>query len=178
MENRRISKILSLVLRHKPEVLGIILDENGWVSVETLIEALASKRGIYIDLMVLNDVVENNDKKRFSFNHDKDKIRANQGHSIKVDLELNEVVPPEFLYHGTVEKFLDSIKEKGLLKMDRNHVHLSDNINTASSVGKRRGSPIILRIDSGDMHKDGHKFYISENGVWLTEKVGTEYIQF
>jgi putative RNA 2'-phosphotransferase len=126
----------------------------------------------------LEEVVATNTKKRFSFNEDKTKIKANQGHSIKVDLALQPKQPPSYLYHGTVEKFLQSIREKGLIKGSRHHVHLSADKETAINVGSRRGKPIILTIKSGEMHAQNHIFYQSENGVWLTETVPTEYIEF
>ncbi|MEL7004059.1 MAG: RNA 2'-phosphotransferase, partial [Bacteroidota bacterium] len=121
-------------------------------------------------------LVASNDKKRFAFNDTKDKIRVNQGHSIKVELELEEKEPPYVLYHGTVAKFMRDIKQKGLLKMSRQHVHLSANKDTAQNVGQRRGVPIILKIDTYQMHQDGHKFYYSDNGVWLTDHVPAKYI--
>jgi putative RNA 2'-phosphotransferase len=171
------SKILSLLLRHKPQRAGIVIDENGWTNVNDLIKKV-SKIFYPIDINLLIEVVEKNDKKRFSFNSDQTKIRANQGHSIKVDLDLEPVAPPDILYHGTVEKFLESIKKDGLRKGGRLHVHLSGDIFTASKVGKRRGQPIILEIKSGLMHQKGFKFYLSENKVWLTDLVPPEFINF
>lgn len=175
--HKNISKLMSLALRHKPEHLNLKLDENGWVGVEDLIVGMTNK-GKEVDRNLLEKIVEENDKQRFAFNEDKSKIRANQGHSIKVDVELKETTPPEFLYHGTVEKFLDPIKKGGLQKMSRQHVHLSENLETATKVGERRGIPIILTVNSGLMHKNGSVFYLSENGVWLTDSVNFEYIKF
>lgn len=131
-----------------------------------------------IDIEVLKDIVKSSDKQRFKFNDDFSKIRANQGHSINVDLKLKLKLPPEILFHGTATKNIDSIKQNGLLKQNRHHVHLSSDTETAKKVGMRYGKPIILKIEAGSMHADGIKFYLSENGVWLTEKVDTKYIKF
>lgn len=174
---KNISKFLSLVLRHSPETINLKLDENGWADVEELI-AKCSKNGNTLDSELLDYVVENNDKKRFAFNEDKTKIRASQGHSISVELNLNEAEPSEFLYHGTVGKFMESIKREGLQKMSRQHVHLSQDRETAIKVGGRRGTPQILSVRSGAMHRDGFKFYLSENNVWLTDAVPAKYIEF
>jgi putative RNA 2'-phosphotransferase len=172
-----ISKLLSFILRHSPETIGLKLDENGWAEVSALI----AKFDLYdrrIDFELLEYIVENNDKKRFAFNDDKTKIRASQGHSISVELNLNETEPLAYLYHGTVEKFLSDIKVQGLQKMSRQHVHLSSDRETAVKVGGRRGKPIILTINSGAMHRAGYKFYLSDNNVWLTDVVPAEYITF
>ncbi len=164
---------MSLVLRHRPEKIGLKLDENGWADVQELISKMR------INFKELEYVVENNDKKRFSFNDDKTKIRANQGHSLKnVDLELKNIQPPNFLFHGTVGKFISAIKDTGLLKMNRQHVHLSKDRETAIKVGSRRGKAIILSVRAGEMYKKGFEFYCSENGVWLTDHVPSEYIDF
>ncbi len=171
------SKFLSLVLRHSPETIHLKLDENGWANVTELI-IQCNKHNKQLDLDLLNVVVETNDKKRFAFNEDKSKIRASQGHSIVVELNLNEVEPSDFLYHGTVAVSIDSIKEKGLQKMSRQYVHLSKDKETAVKVGSRRGKPIILTIDAKKMKSEGFKFYLSENEVWLTEEVPAEYIEF
>jgi len=176
-ETKSVSKFLSLVLRHSPEKIGLKLDENGWADVNELIEK-CTKKGNRLDAELLDYVVENNDKKRFAFNEDKTKIRASQGHSISVDLNLTETEPSEYLYHGTVGKFLENIKKEGLQKMSRQHVHLSKDRETAVKVGSRRGIPQILSIRSGQMHRDGFKFYLSENNVWLTDEVPTKYIDF
>lgn len=176
-EIKNISKLLSLVLRHAPETIQLQLDENGWANVDELI-VQSNKFHKQLDKELLNYVVENNDKKRFAFNKEKTKIRASQGHSISVELELKEVEPLYFLYHGTVDKFIQAIQKDGLQKMSRQHVHLSQERETAIKVGSRRGKPIILSINAPKMHKDGYKFYVSENGVWLTDKVPVEYIEF
>lgn len=176
---KSVSKFLSLVLRHSPETIGLKLDKNGWADVEELITK-CNNRGSQNQMTakLLDYVVENNNKKRFAFNNDKTKIRASQGHSISVELNLAETEPLEYLYHGTVENFLDNIKKEGLQKMSRQHVHLSKDKETAIKVGSRRGIPQILTIRSGAMYKDGYIFYLSENNVWLTDEVPTKYIDF
>lgn len=174
---KQISKFLSLVLRHNPGKIGLELDENGWANVDELINK-ANAHHNQLNVELLKEVVATNDKKRFAFNEDETKIRANQGHSIQIDLEYTPVQPPEFLYHGTVGKFREDIRRKGLLKMSRHHVHLSEELETAMRVGSRRGVPIILIIRSGDMFRKGIEFYQSENGVWLTETVAPEFIEF
>ncbi|MDI9868980.1 RNA 2'-phosphotransferase [Flectobacillus roseus] len=171
-----ISKLLSKILRHQPDLIGIQLDENGWVEVSTLLQNL-EKYQTQISFEQLKEVVDTNSKKRFSFNDDFSKIRANQGHSIEVDLALQTQIPPDILYHGTVEKNLDSIFEKGLSKMNRHHVHLSADTETAQKVGMRHGKPIILTIESKKMYDQGYVFYLSENQVWLTDNVPSEFIQ-
>lgn len=169
------SKFISLVLRHKPEEIGLILDENGWADVTELIQKTNAK-GIKLDDETLQQIVDTNDKKRFSFSQDKTKIRANQGHSIEVDVELKQIQPPDVLYHGTAERFLDDIMQKGLNKMSRLHVHLTANQATAINVGQRYGKPVLLTIQAAAMHTDGHKFYLSENQVWLVEHVPVKYL--
>lgn len=171
----RISKFLSLVLRHKPETIGLTLAEGGWVSVSELLQACQRHR-FPITLQELHTVVALNDKKRFSFNDDGTLIRASQGHSVKVELGYQPQEPPEILYHGTTERFLPSILAKGLLKGQRHHVHLSPDIATATKVGARRGKPVVLSIKSGQMYRDGYIFYQSANGVWLTDHVPAVYI--
>ena len=170
-----ISKFLSLILRHSPETIGLKLDENGWADVEELI-AKCSKKGNILDSQLLDYVVKNNDKKRFAFNEDKTKIRASQGHSIEVELNLIETIPPEILYHGTATRFLESILQQGLQKKSRQHVHLSATVETATAVGSRHGKVAILIIDAERMQNEGFKFYLSENNVWLTELVPVQYI--
>ena len=172
---KHISKLISLVLRHKPEAIGINLDRNGWVPVDELIKKI-NESGTSLTPDTLRKVVDTNDKQRFSFNEDLTKIRANQGHSVDIDLELKSVKPPEILYHGTAEKFVDSILKEGIIKQRRQFVHLSVQIDTANSVGSRHGKPIILSIDAKSMAEDGFDFFISENGVWLTEEVPAKYI--
>ena len=175
IEIKKISKFLSLILRHQPESVGLKLDENGWADVEELRTKSAKKR-MHFTLEELDEVVETNNKKRFAFNDDKTKIRASQGHSIDIDLALETLQPPEFLYHGTAETNISSILEKGIEKRNRQHVHLSADKETATKVGMRHGKPIILTIRTGKMHEDGLFFYQSANGVWLTEFVDSKYI--
>jgi putative RNA 2'-phosphotransferase len=174
-ENTRLSKLLSYILRHKPGVIEIDLDQNGWANVDELINKL-NQKNVHINFELLKYVTDTNNKKRFAFNYDFSKIRASQGHSIKVDLEYIEKEPPEILYHGTVEKFIPEIFKEGLKKMGRHHVHLSADKATAMQVGERRGKPVILIIKSGGMFKNGYKFFLSDNGVWLTEHVPSTYI--
>jgi putative RNA 2'-phosphotransferase len=171
----RISKFLSLVLRHQPEMIGLNLDQAGWASATQLIEA-ARLRGFDFTLEELQNVVDGNDKKRFSLSEDGLLIRANQGHSVKVELGYAPTAPPEILYHGTAERFLTSIKQRGLIKGKRHHVHLSADVDTATKVGRRHGKPVVLRIEAWLMHRDGYVFYISANGVWLTEHVPVQYL--
>ena len=175
-QKKKISKFISLVLRHKPEVINLKLDENGWADVDELITK--SKRDFHegFTFEELNEIVETNDKKRFIFNEDKTKIRANQGHSIDIDLALKPQQPPEFLYHGTAQSNIDSILEKGIEKRSRQHVHLSQDKETATKVGMRHGKPIILIIKTQEMFNDGIEFYLSENKVWLTDFVDAKYI--
>jgi putative RNA 2'-phosphotransferase len=170
-----ISKYLAKYLRHAPDELGLTLQPGGWVPVDDLLDA-ARRHGFAIDYDELIECVETSDKKRFSFDNTGELIRANQGHSVEVDLQLEETVPPELLYHGTVERFLASIHGTGLIRGNRHHVHLSKDVETARKVGVRRGQPVILKVDAGRMHRDGHKFYVSANGVWLTESVPSEYL--
>jgi putative RNA 2'-phosphotransferase len=172
---KHISKLLSLVLRHQPEYIGITLDENGWAHTDTLIEKINSK-GISLSRETLQTVVDTNDKKRFAFNEGGTLIRASQGHSIAVELDLAPAVPPAYFYHGTVVKFLKAIRTEGLQKMSRQHVHLSADKDTAARVGSRRGVPVILTVRAGAMHEAGYHFYLSENGVWLTDAVPPDYI--
>ena len=173
--NRNIGKFLALVLRHKPGVIGLELDPEGWVKVESLL-AGSRKKGIDLDRETLNRVVETDEKGRYQFSPKGDKIRACQGHSLPVDLGLKPVSPPKYLYHGTTEKALPSILKRGLVKGNRQYVHLSQDRKTAEMVGNRRGPGVLLRIMAGDMEKAGYLFYLADNGVWLTDKVPPEYI--
>ena len=176
MDCIKTSKFIALVLRHKPEKIGLTLDEHGWADVDELIEKTVHS-GRKLDKESLEYIVRTNDKKRYAFNDDHTKIRANQGHTIPVDVELKESVPPDVLYHGTAESSLPSIMDKGLLKMKRLYVHLSKDVSTAIKVGQRHGKPVVLLVDSGRMYKDGYKFYLSANGVWLTEHVPAQFLQ-
>jgi putative RNA 2'-phosphotransferase len=169
------SKFLSLVLRHKPETIGLTLDANGWVDVDELLDALEEHRHA-MSIAELERIVRENDKQRFILSEDKRRIRANQGHSVPVDLELQPQAPLEKLYHGTVEAFLESIFANGLQKGQRHHVHLSRDLATATKVGQRRGKPVILEVNAGEMHRAGHAFFVSANGVWLTDFVPAPFI--
>lgn len=173
---KEISKFLSLVLRHKPELIGLTMDSNGWVDVDELMEKSRLK-GRGFDFETLEEVVFTNDKQRFTFNEDYTKIRANQGHSVPVDLQFEPTEPTGYLFHGTVEKFLEGIREEGLQKRSRLHVHLSKDLETAVKVGSRRGKPVILKIDAVSMFRDGYPFYLSKNGVWLCDEVPARYIE-
>ena len=175
-ETTRISKFLSLVLRHQPQTIGLQLDENGWAAVAELLLKMAEHK---MPLLVedLQHVVATNAKKRFAFNEDGTKIRASQGHSIEVELELQPQVPPATLYHGTSEKSVASILSVGLNKRSRNHVHLSTDTATAIAVGKRHGKPIIFEVATAQMQADGYVFYLSENKVWLTDNVPAKYLK-
>jgi putative RNA 2'-phosphotransferase len=173
----RTSKFLSLILRHEPERVGLELDSAGWVSVTELLEAV-NRHGVSLNLKQLQHIVATSDKKRFAFNQDGTRIRASQGHSLTVDLQYAPQVPPELLYHGTATRFLDSIREKGLLKMERHHVHLSAETVLTAQVGARHGKPALLKIRAGEMHRGGHVFYRSANGVWLVDQVPTQFIEF
>lgn len=170
------SKYISMVLRHKPEVIGIELDQQGFCDTNQLIQKM-NQHGKPITLDILKEIVAVDEKSRYSFNEDCTKIRANQGHSVYVNLELKPVQPPEILYHGTVERFLDSILHNGIKKGQRQYVHLSDQLQTAELVGERRGTAVILQVDAAQMHKDGYEFYLSENKVWLCEFVPVIYVE-
>ncbi len=169
------SKYISLILRHKPEVVGITLDEHGWANVDELIAGINQTRPLTME--TLEQIVREDEKQRYSFNEDKTLIRANQGHSIPVDVELEQVTPPEILYHGTGEKSVALIDVQGLLPMSRLYVHLSGNSDAARKVGQRHGRPVIYRVLSGKMCEDGISFYRSVNGVWLTKVVPVQYLE-
>lgn len=169
------SKFLSLVLRHKPETVGITLDSAGWIYVDVLLSACATHNR-HATRLDLDAIVASNEKKRFVFSEDSLKIRANQGHSVEVDLGHVNTEPPHRLFHGTAKHFLMSIRDYGLVKGKRHAVHLSANLDTAQTVGKRHGNPIVLEIDALRMHHDGHLFQITPNGVWLTESVPWAYV--
>ena len=171
----RLSKFLSRVLRHDPASIGLMLDAQGWGDVNELL-AGAKRAGVPLTLERLKQVVAENDKQRFTLSADDRHIRANQGHSIPVDLGLEPVVPPERLYHGTADRFVDAIRREGLLPRRRNHVHLSPDEATATRVGARHGRPVVLVIEAARLHRAGHVFYLAENGVWLTDRVPPEYI--
>ncbi|MDH5179908.1 MAG: RNA 2'-phosphotransferase [Gammaproteobacteria bacterium] len=173
-QHNKISKFLSYILRHHPQDIGLHPDEQGWVAVDELIQAV-NAHGKHLDLDLLQQVVAGNDKQRFAFSPDGLRIRANQGHSIRIELGLEPAVPPPYLYHGTATRFMQSINKHGLTPGSRHHVHLSADHITAKQVGTRHGMPVVLLVDAGRMHQDGNVFYLSANGVWLTDKVAPTY---
>ena len=175
MDYTKTSIFISLILRHKPETIGIVLDEHGWANVDELIEGVNKTHPLNRE--ILDQIVAEDEKQRYSFNDDKTLIRANQGHSIPVDVELPETEPPEILYHGTAEKYETDIDRMGLIPKSRLYVHLSGDKETAVNVGKRHGKPVIYEVESGKMHRDGILFYRSVNGVWLTKNVPVEYLR-
>ncbi len=179
MDHKRrvtISKFLSKHLRHQPEALGLTLGDGGWVDIALLLDACA-KHGVPITRAQLDEIVRTSDKKRFAIDETNTRIRANQGHTTPVDLQLEPLEPPSTLYHGSGKKNLTVILAFGLLKMKRHHVHLTHEIATAVQVGKRHGEPIVFAIDGATMHARGHLFYRSENGVWLTDHVPAEFLR-
>lgn len=176
MDLNNISKYMSLILRHKPDVIGIELDEHGWANVNDLISGI-EKDNHGFNFELLEEIVRSDSKQRYSFNDDKSLIRANQGHSVNVDVELKEKEPPEYLYHGTGEKYVKFINQDGLIPKSRLYVHLSKDIKTAENVGKRHGKEIIYRINSGRMYRNGYKFYLSENGIWLMKEASVKYLE-
>lgn len=178
MDNKnlvRLSKFLSFVLRHEPESIGLTLDPQGWAPIDRLIE-LANAQGKALSRPLIEEIVQNNSKQRFAISEDGLRIRANQGHSTEVELGYEPQEPPALLFHGTTAAALPAIRAEGLLKMARHHVHLSAEQETARNVGGRRGAPVVLVVDAARMHRDGHRFYVSANGVWLTERVPPEYL--
>lgn len=173
-DNTGTSKFISRILRHHPESIGIQLDEHGWARVDELIAGIAKTRKF--DMEMLEEIVRTDSKQRYSFNENKTLIRANQGHSIHVDVELEQKIPPNILWHGTGEKYVESINQIGLIPKSRLYVHLSKDIDTARTVGRRHGKPVIYRIDAKSMSADGYLFYLSTNGVWLTKEVPVQYL--
>lgn len=174
MSLKDVSKYMSLILRHKPEAIGISLDEHGWANVDELIAGIARDNEFNMD--ILEEIVRTDEKQRYSFNYDKTLIRANQGHSIPVDVELEEKEPPEILWHGTGEKYVNSVDAQGLIPKSRLYVHLSKDEDTAVKVGKRHGKPVLYKVKAKEMHSEGYKFYLSANGVWLTKEVPVRYL--
>jgi putative RNA 2'-phosphotransferase len=172
----RISKYLSKHLRHDPERLGLTLEPGGWVDVGELLAACAAD-GFPITRDELDEIVETSDKRRFSFDETESRIRANQGHSVEVDLQLAPTTPPDQLFHGTAEHFVPGILGDGLKRMSRHHVHLSTTTETARKVGARHGKPVVLVVDAAAMHRDGILFYVSDNGVWLVDEVPARYLR-
>ena len=171
------SKFISRILRHHPEIIGISLDKHGWADVEELIAGINRSGRHSLDLKKLEQIVQNDEKQRYAFNEDHTLIRANQGHSIPVDVELEEKTPPDTLLHGTGEKYVSSIDEQGLLPKGRLYVHLSSDLQTARKVGSRHGNPVIYEINCKKMVEDGYRFFISANKVWLTKEVPPRYMK-
>ncbi|MFD5200013.1 RNA 2'-phosphotransferase [Streptomyces sp. NPDC058375] len=184
MDERRtvkVSKYLSKHLRHQPERIGLALDDHGWVAVEELLRA-AARHGFPLSRAELDHAVATNDKRRFTVEGsagsgvEGDRIRANQGHTVAVDLDLPPTEPPAYLYHGTVARVMDAVRAEGLRPMTRHHVHLSPDRETATRVGARRGRPLVLTVDAGAMHRAGHVFRVSANGVWLADAVPPQFL--
>lgn len=175
-QHEKLGRFLSLILRHHPETIGITLDEYGWADVKQLLQNM-NEHGKNINMKILETIVAENDKQRYSFNEDHSKIRANQGHSINVNLQLASKIPPDILYHGTAKRFLNSIAKTGLQKMTRQYVHLSKDIPTALKVGQRHGNAIVLKVNAKQMHQKGYTFYLSQNGVWLCDAVPPQYLE-
>ena len=173
----RTSKFMSLVLRHKPEEIGLMLDEQGWANIDELIEK-AARHGMTLTRELIARIVETSDKQRFTIDATGKRIRANQGHSVEVDLGLAPSEPPPVLFHGTAETTVAAIRAEGLKPGQRQHVHLSPDEDTAIRVGRRHGRPVVLRIAAGRMRESGHVFFLSTNGVWLTEAVPVQFIEF
>lgn len=175
--NLRISKFLSCVLRHQPSEAFVSLDPAGWVPVETLLVGLA-RAGKFLTREDLEQIVATNSKRRFEFSYEGGRIRACQGHTVEVDFDLPPQTPPEVLYHGTATRHLGSIREQGLLRMQRHHVHLSTETKVTMQVASRQGNPVLLRIQAGEMHRAGHVFFCTSNDVWLVDHVPASFIQF
>ena len=173
----KLGRFLSLVLRHEPQAAGITLDQHGWADVEALIAGVR-RTGRTIDRETLERIVRENSKHRYAFNDGHTKIRASQGHSIAVDVELRSAQPPEILYHGTAQRFLSPIRREGLKPMGRQYVHLSKDRETATAVGQRHGTPVVLTVNAAAMVQDGAVFYLSENGVWLCKAIDVRYLKF
>lgn len=174
---QRTSQFISMILRHKPEAADITLDEHGWAGVQELINGTNKYSRHALDRDLLEEIVRTDEKQRYSFNKDHTLIRANQGHSVPVDVELEEKNPPDFLWHGTGEKYVQFIDKQGLLPKSRLYVHLSSDIDTAKNVGKRHGNPVIYRVNCREMAKDGYRFFVSANHVWLTKEVPAQYLK-
>ena len=174
MDIKKISKYLSFILRHKPDSIGLELSDEGWANIEELITRTKKFKLTKESIQI---VVDTNDKKRFLISNDGQRIKANQGHSIQVELELESIIPPDILLHGTAERFIESIFKEGLNKQQRHHVHLSETQKTALNVGSRYGKPVLLKVDSKQMHEDGFEFFKTENDVWLVDCVPVKYLE-
>ncbi len=174
MSSKETSKFIALILRHKPEAIGIRLDEHGWADVGELLEGVSRTHPLTME--ELEEIVRTDEKQRYSFNGDRTLIRANQGHSVPVDVELEEVTPPDVLYHGTGEKYVSPILAQGLIPKSRLYVHLSADRDTAAGVGRRHGKPVVFTVDARAMHEDGYRFFRSVNGVWLTRAVPVKFL--
>jgi len=175
-KNKKDSKYLSYILRHSPQTIELNIDEHGWADIEELIQKTKRYKNRHLTLEMIQEIVEMDDKKRYILSDDGKKIRACQGHSINIDLQLTEKAPPLILYHGTARRFLDSIMKEGLKPQNRQYVHLSMEEETALSVGKRHGQPVVLKIMAYNMYEAGYKFFLSENNVWLTAFVPVNYL--
>ncbi|SDY70534.1 putative RNA 2'-phosphotransferase [Lysobacter sp. yr284] len=176
-QHKKLSKFLSLVLRHEPQAIGLTLDAQGWADVDEFI-AKAGAHGKPYSRALIEQLVRDSDKQRFKLSDDGLRIRANQGHSIDIDLALQPVEPPASLYHGTATRFAGSIRRSGLDKRSRQHVHLSLDRDTAVKVGSRHGTPLVLHVRAGEMHAHGIAFYRADNGVWLTDAVAPQFIDW
>ena len=174
---RHTSQFISMILRHKPKAANITLDEHGWADVQELIDGTNRYSKHTLDLNLLEEIVRTDEKQRYSFNEDHTLIRANQGHSILVDVELEEKTPPDILWHGTGEQYIISIDRQGLLPKSRLYVHLSSDRETAENIGKRHGNPVIYQVDCRKMVEDGYRFFVSANHVWLTKEVPAQYLK-
>lgn len=177
VDKTKIGRFLCMILRHKPQIIGIELDQYGWADVDQLIAGVRRYKEPGFDRAALDDIVATDSKQRYSYSEDCKRIRANQGHSIPVDVELPVAQPPEYLWHGTGEKYVESIDQMGLIPKGRLYVHLSADITTARTVGKRHGRPVIYKVHTGRMAQAGHVFYLSANGVWLTRDVPVWFLE-
>ena len=175
MDEQKLSRYISLILRHKPEAIKITLDKHGWADVTDLIAGISQTQ--FINREILEKIVREDEKQRYSFNEDKTKIRANQGHSVSVDVELKQAAPPEILYHGTGKKYTDTIDREGLISKSRLYVHLSSDYTTAVNVGARHGKPVVYKVLARKMAENGYLFQVSVNGVWLVKVVPVRYLE-
>lgn len=172
----RTSRFISLVLRHRPQAAGITLDGHGWADVGELIAGVKATGRHRLDMATLEEIVATDEKQRYSFSDDHTRIRANQGHSVPVDVDLQEAMPPDVLFHGTAERFCASIEREGQLPQGRLYVHLSTNVPTAMKVGSRHGRPVVYEVECRSMLLDGFRFFLSANGVWLAKSVPARYL--